>query len=311
MSVAKFYDLEARKISADGESVALFTKHPGTLGAFREARLRTYLRDHVGASYALASGFVVDHDSGSCRISDRSSRQVDCLIYEPTIRAPLIAVDSFSAVLPPQVAGVIEVKSNLTFFRSRAKSTESGDAYPHRDAEGAYRWAGTLVDALENIMSATDVMREAKIKRTTYFSGIFAYSSNGLAKLPQALESGELIRQLDIDDIDALPDDICALDAGWLGFSAYRWNDISPEWDEIYDPEVSYLLSISEDEGSNGGVGLQLFTSALAHILEGRGGAEHLTGGLRSFVGREFDVENVAIDLPCLSRTDKASTEEQ
>lgn len=304
MSVSKFYDLEARKILADGESVALFTDHPGTLGAFREARLRTYLRDHVGACYVLASGFVVDHDPGSELISDRSSRQVDCLIYEPRTRAPLIAVDSFSAVLPPQVAAVIEVKSKLTLVRNRAKFGESADDYPHRDDKGAYRWGGTLVDALKNIMSVTDVMREAQIDRTTYFAGIFAYSSSGLAQLPRALESGELIQQLGIDDIDALPDDICALDEGWCGFSSLSWNDHDPEWDDVYDPKVSYLLSIPEEKESNGGVALQLFTSALAHTLESRGGAEHITGGLRSFVGRKFVVNNVAIDVPCPSRRD-------
>lgn len=57
-TIAEFYDLETEKLTADGKKVALFTKHPGTLGAFREARLREYLKEHVPARLTLAHGFV-------------------------------------------------------------------------------------------------------------------------------------------------------------------------------------------------------------------------------------------------------------
>ena len=113
MSVTTFYDLEARKILADGAKVTLFTKHPGALGAFREARLRQYIAEHVSVRYEVTTGFVTDHDPDGNSIVDRSSRQIDCLIQEPAVSAPLLQSTDFTVVVPRAVAAVVEVKSDL------------------------------------------------------------------------------------------------------------------------------------------------------------------------------------------------------
>ena len=79
-TIADFYDLETEKLTADGKKVGLFTKHPGTLGAVREARLREYLKEHVPARHTVAQGFVSHRDGLGNEISDSSSRQIVCLI---------------------------------------------------------------------------------------------------------------------------------------------------------------------------------------------------------------------------------------
>lgn len=297
MSVARFYDLETQKIAADGELVSLFTKHPGTLGAFREARLRDYLREHIGTRYELASGFVVDNAEGAETINDRSSRQIDCLVYDRSRQAPLMSADSFVAVLPAHVGGFVEVKSDLRITR-KMSDTQSGDHPFEKDAR-FYRWSGTLVDALANLKSGIEVMRDAGVPREDYFAGIFAYDGDELIQFEQALVSGELMDQLSITDIDDLPDSICIINRGWWGFSAYQWNDVDPELDREYDPEMSYLLQIGITAGKGDGSPLQLFTAYLSNSFDGREGLAHRTGGLRSFVGRKASVKNIQLKLPC------------
>jgi hypothetical protein len=296
MSVARYFDLETQKILADGELVSLFTSHAVTLGSFREARLRTYLREHVGRQYQLASGFISDHGPGSARIVDRSSLQIDCLIHDPSQRAPLIAADAFVSVLPPHAAGFVEVKSTLGISRNYSTDQHTSEKFPHVTQKGAYRWSGSLVEALANIISAIKVMREAGITREEYFAGIFAYDGNELNLLQDALLSGELIKQLGIRDIDDLPDCICVLTRGWWMFSSRKWEDDDTPVDDSYDPAVTYILSST---GSNlGGEPLQVFTSLLANVLDQRAKLDHRTGGLRSLVDRKVSIQSVQINLP-------------
>ncbi|MGA1849394.1 MULTISPECIES: DUF6602 domain-containing protein [Sphingobium] len=297
MSVAKFFDLETLKISADGDLVSLFTTHPGTLGAFREARLRSFLRAHIGTRHELSSGFILDHDDGSDQIADRTSRQIDCLIFDPSRQAPLIAADSFVAVVPTHVGGFVEVKSNLGINRTWAD--KQSDEHPFQDHGRFYRWSGSLVEALSNLLSAIKIMRSAGIGRADFFAGIFSYDGDDLLQLEKALVSGELIKQLQIRDLDDLPDCICVLTRGWWSFSAYQWNDVDPEWVSDYDPATSYILSVKSGAPPANGAPLQLFTAYLSHVFDTREGLDHRTGGLRSFAGRNATVANTSIALPC------------
>ncbi len=294
MSITTFYDLEARKILADGAKVALFTNHPGALGAFREARLRQYIAEHVSARYEVTSGFVTAHDSSGDSIYDSSSRQIDCLIQEPSVHAPLLQSTDFTVVVPRAVAAVVEVKSDLTLFKKRPKATSSGRWV---DVDGEYEWAGTLVDALNNIKSAIDLLNTEKVPRDHYFAGIIGYAGSCIGQLTSAMISGELWKQLEINDVDQMPSSICIFDGSWFMISALPWID-DPEENGTGDSDSSWAYLI-EGMRATEGSSLQMFTAGLDHALTvTRQGTEHVVGGLRSGKGYTGEVKNHRIDLP-------------
>ncbi|WP_153067311.1 DUF6602 domain-containing protein [Steroidobacter cummioxidans] len=293
MSIPKFYDLEAQKIIADGEKIGLFTKHPTALGAFREARLRQYLAEHTPARFAITSGFITDHDSDRDNIYDISSRQIDCLIHDATGSAPLLQTADFAIIAPEAVVAVVEVKSDLTLYKSRSGKP---DALPWVDKKGPFVWAGTLVDALENIKSAIVVLEGAKIPRDSYFTGVMSYSCSSVAQIVPAMTGGELLKQLDLENIDQMPTDICVFNQSWFGISAYQWLD-DPEYQpDNADPALSFLL---EGARASEGSSLQLFTADFNFaITVARGVKEHRVGGLRSGVGYAGSVTSHKISLP-------------
>ncbi len=291
-TIATFYDLETEKLIADGKKVALFTNHPGTLGAFREARLRQYLIDHVPGGYKVSSGFVSHADRTSHDISDKASKQIDCLVYECSNEAALLETADFACVEAVRAAAIVEIKSDLKITRSYAprRAGPSTD-YPFTRRGRGYRWAGTLVDAFENIKSAIDVIdlafkdrNDPGKERWDYHASIFAYNGDELNLLEEAFTSGELIRQLGISTLDQLPDSICVLTRGWWSFEAYE--DRDPPWDATYDDQKSWL---NRTTGRNlAGLPLQNFTSYFAGNLQDQTGATHKTGGLRSSLGRKW-----------------------
>lgn len=294
MGISTFYDLEARKIAADGEKVALFTKHPGTLGAYRESRLRQYVAEHAPKRFAIASGFVSDHDADGNSIYDRSSLQIDCLVHDQTEYAPLLQAIDFAVVIPRAVAAVVEIKSNLTLFKERAKVPGKSR---WEDKDGEYEWAGTLVDALNNMKSAIGVLEAAGVKRDHYFAGVIGYASTSIGQLANAMSSGELWKQLDIGNIDQLPSSICIVNGAWYLISAFPWVD-DPETEGTGDSDSasSYLIQGSRaTEGSS----LQMFTAELHHTLTvSRQRSEHVVGGLRSGKGYTGKVTNHKIGIP-------------
>jgi hypothetical protein len=180
MTIAKFYDLETQKITADGELVTLFTDHGPTLGAFREARLRTYINQHMASRYRIVSGFISDYEADSNKVNTRSSNQLDCLIYDPTNHAPLIESDTFVAITPTEAPGFVEVKSDLKLFIETHRNEPSNNSYPFQENGVEYKWAGTLVDALANVLSGITIMKTAGVNREKYFAGIISYDGNGL-----------------------------------------------------------------------------------------------------------------------------------
>jgi len=290
-SVAKFYDLEAEKISADGEKISLFTKHPGTLGSFREARLRQYVTEHVPGRYKVSSGFISLHDPDGDNISDDSSKQIDCLIYDDDLYAPLLRSDDFVIVEPKSVAAVIEVKSDLTLYRSFGN-----DLKFHADNGKTYEWAGTLVDALNNILEAHKVLKKGKVGRDKYFASIIAYNSSALGQIQQALIGGELLEQIGIITLDQLPDQICVFQGGWYAFDAFKWAE-NPWSDPFEDADPDWSFMLDAQHPSNGG-SLQLFTAGLDHaVAVSRLNKPYKIGGLRSGRGYVGAVENRPIHI--------------
>lgn len=302
-SIAEYYDLETVKLVADANRVALFTTHPGTLGAYREARLREYLKDHVAGRFSIADGFISDRDDISDNISDRSSKQIDCLVYDQTDRAALIETDSFVCVEPEHATAFVEVKSTLGISREYAPNRAGPSSqHPFNHKGRGYRWTGTLVDALLNIASAIQVMTDAGIEREAFFAGILSYAGNKMLLLDQAVTSGGLVQQLGLRSLDDLPDCICCLTSGWWSFEAYAWNDIDPEWDEAtYNAAESVLIKVVG--GGLLGAPLQLFTSYLSGKIDDRtvGGRPRI-GGLRSAAGRSFTTANMRFALPSPGR---------
>lgn len=300
-TIDKFYDLEASKLIADGEKVALFTKHPGALGAFREARLRQYLIDHTPEGYKVSSGFISHADPASHDISDVSSKQIDCLVYECANQAALLETAEFVCVEAKNAAAIVEIKSTLGIHRSYA-SHKGGpsDTHPHDDGGRGYRWAGTLVDALENISSAVEVMAASGKKREDYHASIFAYDGNTLNLLETALTCGELTKQLGISSLDQLPDCICVLTSGWWSIEAYE--DVEhPEYGmPDYDDRKSWLNKTVGNDLN--GFPLQCFTAYFSRQLEGQTGAIPTVGGMRSAVGRTWQANSVQFDLPSPGR---------
>lgn len=298
-TIADFYDLETEKLTADGKKVALFTKHPGTLGAFREARLREYLKEHVAARHTVAQGFVSHRDGLGDEISDSSSRQIDCLIYDKTDRAPLIETDSFACVVPHQVSAFVEVKSTLTLHRSFNGKTGAPNADFPFDANGrGYRWAGSFVDALVNISSAVRVMTKAERARSTYFAAVLAYDGSDLNSLAEALVSGELQSQLSLETLDYMPDCVCILTSSWCAFEAHPWepdNDQSCPDLSLYNEKESLLVQTRGADQAGGP--LQLFTAYLSGGIDRASGVPTAIGGLRSGAGRDFVVVNTRFSL--------------
>ena len=293
-SIGEFYDLEAGKIAADGRKISLFTKHPGTLGTFREARLKQYLSEHVGGALTVSSGFITRNDPASDEIYEMSSPQIDGIIYDGGNAAPLIKTIDFAIVDPASVAAVIEVKSDLTLFKQRNVSSENTSTCT--DDRGEFVWSGTLVAALENVVQSIGVLRASGVPRGNYFAGIISYGGSSIGQFTQAMKCGELLCQLGITDLDDLPNDICLFGGKWFGLSAYKWTDaLDEDFEEGADARWSFLL---ESDAQAAGGALQLFTAELDYTIRvARGGQPHKVGGLRSGKGFRGSVASHQIPI--------------
>jgi len=182
----------------------------------------------------------------------------------------------------------------LTLFKKRHKNRHEGH---WSDKKGKYEWAGTLVDALDNIKSAIDLLEAAGVPRDEYFAGIIGYASSSIGQLTDAMTSGEVWQQLGIHDIDQMPSSICIFDGSWFALSAFPWVDEPEKYGTgDSDPGWSYLIEgVRATEGSS----LQMFTAEVDHTLTvARQGSEHVVGGLRSGKGYTGEVKNHKIDLP-------------
>lgn len=212
MSASKFYKLEQQRLFLEAEKISLFTNHGPTIGAYREGVLRDYIKRFMPSSLKVTSGFV-SVNKNHADLIEGQSRQVDILICDTDQYVPLLEVDGFSVIRPESLRGCVEVKSSLTFYKNRNPegSIETSDAYPLGGGyTTAYRWAGTLVDALENIKHCADACESRKTEG--YFSSILAFDSTfETRKIYEALDSGSLQKQLGINHLRQLPISICVL----------------------------------------------------------------------------------------------------
>ena len=282
MSVTDYYDLEQRKLLLASEEVGMFTKHAPSIGSFRERCLRDYLRKHIHNRFSLTGGFVVDHDETGTNIVDRYSRQVDCLVFDDVDFAPLLRAHDFSCVAPRAVVAAIEVKSALTLYRQFHRTSDVVEEFPFCLKGKRYRWAGTVIDAVENIRSVNHLFHDPSHPTSlTHFGGIFGYQCSGIQNINDPLVWTQIISQLGLEHLNELPDSICVLETGWWNFSAY---DLS-FGDCEFAPDTIYLNHIPSTAGQIG-VPLQDFTATLTHTCTRWIAKEpHRVGGLRSGVG--------------------------
>lgn len=290
---ARYYELEQQKLLLDFEKVALFTKHPTSLGTFRERRLRQYLREFTPMQLSLSTGFVVDANPAIDAIAERVSRQIDCLVYDETRRHPELRTEDYVVIRPEAMFAAIEVKSTLTFYQEEMKNKDDTAKYPLERFGKKFRWAGTLVDALINIKSIKDVCTEG----SKAFFAVFGYTANFDWKvLHQALDNRELQQQLGLNHVDDFPPVLCVPGKFLINISPYDWLEHNPH----HDPSVSHFNAlIATDEAP--AYPLQFFTTyflnsvgaALNGTVPQRGGINSgISSGSVGMYGHHFDLNS-------------------
>lgn len=248
MSTNRFYLLQQQKLQIEFEKISLLTRHGPTMGAYREALLRNHVRSLVPSSLKVTSGFVASNLNGD-DLREGQSRQIDILVYDSDRYVPLIETDGFSVVLPESIRACIEVKSSLTFYKSERsdKSAETNDEFPLGSGFGAaYRWAGTLVDSLQNIKDAADTCHA---RCDAYFSGILAFESTfDPLRLYEALDGGELQVQLGISHLRQLPAVICVLGKTVTTFSESDFQETGAGYEDDYTSFYNEIRAVAGNE---------------------------------------------------------------
>lgn len=91
-------------------------KHWLSVGTYKEALIRSLLRNKVPAQYELGTGFLLSgvRDKTSGKVEKVISRQLDVLIWNHYEHSPIFRVDDFVIAPPESCKAVIEVKGNLT-----------------------------------------------------------------------------------------------------------------------------------------------------------------------------------------------------
>lgn len=227
-----FYAIEQTKLQLDFAKIGLFTKHPGTLGAFREARLREYIRQLTPGAISVESGLVAEWNKGSGRIVDKHSRQIDLLVFDRTQTTPLLDTSDFVIIEPRSLFAAIEVKSTLTMYRETQPAGGADKNYPLGAPGKRWRWAGTMIDAIRNIATLVKLCVRSGFDKAPFLS-VFAYD---IAFEPRilfgALDNNEIQLQLDIKHVDELPGSICVpgrvmiLFGGWDMFEKMPHHDV-------------------------------------------------------------------------------------
>jgi hypothetical protein len=265
MSVSKFYQIELNRLKNESDKISLFTKHPTTIGSYREKLLRDYLSHFTPKNLKIETGFVFDFENAEKdQIYKDQTKQVDCLVFDDNNYTPFLRTADFAIIEPNALFAGIEIKSQLTFYKEYDhQNLTVSEKYPLKyDSDRPYRWAGTIVSALENIKSITDI---TSIYKRKFFRGIFAYSSNVNYKdLIFAFDNGELQKQLLLTHLNQLPEYICVLDKTLLYFSR-----VSLFEDEAigFDPSQTEMTVIEAME-ENIAFPLQFFTNAYKIHIE-------------------------------------------
>src|SRR6218665_283151 len=94
--------------------------HKGIRGASREEALTSFLASRLPARFGVTTGLAVDAD-------DRRSGQLDVVIYDRNLTAPLLKEKSGDLLPAERLLAVIEVKSvlNKQALKQAAKAAKS------------------------------------------------------------------------------------------------------------------------------------------------------------------------------------------
>jgi len=85
---------------------AFIKKHNPTIGILTEEILRNFLATYLPAGVAVEQGFVINEQG-------EMSKQIDILIYDSQLYAPLYRVNDIVVVPNKAVLDVIEVKTTI------------------------------------------------------------------------------------------------------------------------------------------------------------------------------------------------------
>lgn len=262
MTVSRFYRIELEKLRMEAEKISIFTSHPGTLGGFREQILKDYLRSFIPDFLSVNSGFVSDYRNAvKDAVHSKQTKQIDLIVHDENYFSPFLKTSDFSIIEPESLYAAIEIKSTLTLHKiygGNVKDTTYTEKFPFDDGERYFRWAGTLIDALENIKSISSITNDYKQK---VFYGIFAYESNvNFKTLFNAFDNSQIQKQVQIKHIDELPPYICVLSGElvYFGRTSLFEKEIEGRFDDS-QTEMTHL-KVGED---NSEFPLQFFTNAL------------------------------------------------
>jgi len=294
MTIAKYYELEQKKLFIEFEKVALFTKHYPTIGIYRENVLKDYLRRLIPTQLKISSGFIASYTDNKIDIYQNQSRQIDCLIFDNSKYIPFLETEHFSVIPPQSAYSCIEVKSNLTFYKKKNPDNSKiiSDQYPlGGEYTEAYRWEGTLIDSLINIKAAIDI---CKNEECYPIMAIIAYSSNfELDNLYYALDNNELQRQIGITHLNQLPFSICVPAKFTVLFSHL----------DMFDPSCTHEESTSFYNELNSVEGyeqypLQFFSVLLHNNINFKlNKKEPDRGGLFTAIGSTVRIRSMHFDL--------------
>ncbi|MDQ0826926.1 hypothetical protein QFZ60_003099 [Arthrobacter sp. B2I5] len=107
--------------------------HRGNIGTGRESAVISFLRARLPSRYKIASGEVVD-------LAGTRSGQIDVLIYDGSVTAPLLIQDDDQVLLAAEaLLATIEVKSKLT--KSETEKAISGISKIRRFRPWGLDWA--------------------------------------------------------------------------------------------------------------------------------------------------------------------------
>jgi hypothetical protein len=293
MSVTDFYEIEEQRLLDEAKKVSLFTDHPSTLGQFREDLLRQYLKKFTPNLYTVKSGFIADYrGTGKDELFSTKTRQIDFLVYNKNNDVPFFETDNFAIVRPNSAFAAIEIKSSLTFYK---KSLKRDDRSINDKVEGYFGkdfiYEGTLVDAMKNIMSISNIAHKYNQK---LFTGIFAFDANfDPMSFFEALDFQEIQHQLGIEEIHELPFCIC------VPRKFFIMIDLQDMFDEKGEAAFGegYFSLVKADE-SHKTLPLQFFTNiyynnvqfSLNGIKPDTGGIFKISSGVANIFSKHFDI---------------------
>lgn len=121
---------EASSALRSAFDVSATLHHPGVKGDGREAAVRHFLTGQLPQRFGVTSGILVD-------FSGRQSPQLDVIVYDQSVNAPLVpSADGRAAILPAEAAlAIVEVKSKLTadeVVKCLGAASKLKDLRPHK-----------------------------------------------------------------------------------------------------------------------------------------------------------------------------------